>query len=173
MILGPYPVKYAAAWVKTVHRRLPDMAGAMWCVGLWDGPKMLGLAVVGRPSRMLDVPARSRIHTQIVQRVAVVEGVPNGCSMLYGSCSRSGKAMGLDDMVTYIHLDEPGTSLKASGWVKGGETDGGEWTRPSRKRKKAEDPESKIRWWAPWGKTALALQLVAATEIEAATARAS
>ena len=150
LVLGAYPVKYARAWVQTVHRRIPEMTGAMWCVGLWDGVEMRGLAVVGRGARMLDVPARSRIHTQVVQRVAVIEGTPNGCSMLYGACSRAARAMGLDNLVTYIHDDELGTSLKASGWVEDGPTDGGEWTRPSRSRKTALDAKPKVRWWAPW-----------------------
>jgi hypothetical protein len=150
--LGAYPVKYARAWINSVHRRIPELTGAMWCVGLWVGDEMRGLAVVGRPSRMLDVPAQSRIHTQVVQRVAVIEGTPNGCSMLYGACSRAGRAMGLDNLLTYVHDDEPGITLKAAEWVMGGPTDGGEWTRDSRKRKKALDAEPKVRWWAPWSK---------------------
>lgn len=152
MRTGLYPVKYARAWVQSVHRRIPALTGAMWCIGLWDGDEMRGLAVVARPSaRTQDVAARQRIGTVEVVRVAVVEGTPNGCSMLYGACARAGKAMGLDNMKTSIHLDEPGTSLVAAGWIKDPEpTEGGEWSRPSRARAKALDSAPKWVWWAPW-----------------------
>jgi len=87
-----------------------------------------------------------------VLRVAAMEGYPNACSMLYGACSRAAKAMGADRLVTYTHGDEHGTSLKASGWIDDGFTDGGEYTRPSRQRKLAIDPHPKRRWLAPWSR---------------------
>ena len=71
--------------------------------------------------------------------------------MLYGAASRAGNAMGARDMFTYIHGDEHGTSLKASGWVEDKAfTDGGEWSRTGRQRVLAVDPSPKRRWWAPW-----------------------
>ena len=146
-LLGPYPVKYAKAWIETVHRRIPTLTGAMWCVGLWVDGEMRGLAVVGRPSaRKLDSLARERIHTLEVLRVAVIEGTRNGCSMLYGACSGAAQRMGADGLLTYIHEDEAGVSLRAAGWVEDKTTDGGAWSRPSRQRELAP----KRRWWAPW-----------------------
>ena len=53
-------------------------------------------------------------------------------------------------LVTYTHLDEPGTSLRAPGWLDDGLTSGGEHDRPSRRRKAAVDPLPKRRWLAPW-----------------------
>jgi hypothetical protein len=151
MMTGAYPVSYAAEWIRRTHRRLPKIVGAMWCIGLWDGDEMRGLAVVGRPSaRMLDAPARTRIGVLEVTRVAVIEGTANGCSMLYGACSRAGKAMGLDGMLTYIHGTETGTSLRAAGWVPDVTTGGGEWSRESRQRELALDAQPKQRWWAAW-----------------------
>ena len=152
LITGPYPVKYAKAWIETVHRRIPALTGAMWAIGLWDGAEMRGLAVVGRPARMLDVPARTRIPVLDVLRVAVIEGTPNGCSALYGSCSRVARDMGADGILTYIHSDETGVSLKAAGWVQDRATEGGEWSRKSRPRKGALDALPKWRWWAAWSK---------------------
>jgi len=152
MLIGPYPVKYAHEWNAETHRRLKKLTGAMWCIGLWDGPTMRGLAVVGRPCRMLDAPARTRIPVLEVIRVAVVEGTKNGCSTLYGACSRAGRDMGLDGMLTYIHDDETGVSLRAAGWVHDVTTDGGEWDRPSRQRQLVTDNKPKKRWWAAWSK---------------------
>lgn len=140
----PWSVKAGIPWVRDTHRRLPRVQGAKWCIGLRAGNKVVGCALVGHAARTLGTDALS------VLRVAVVEGVPNGCSMLYGACARAAKAMGASDLVTYTTQDEPGTSLRAAGWVYGGETAGGEHGRPSRPRAEAVDPRPKHRWWAPW-----------------------
>lgn len=137
-------VKRALPFVARVHRRLPKLQGAMWATSIWAHGEMVGVAVVGWPARMLSD------DTLAVLRVAVIEGHRNGCSMLYGACSRAGKALGAENMVTYTHADEDGTSLKAAGWIDGGLTDGGEWSRPSRPRQLALDHKQKRRWWAPW-----------------------
>lgn len=150
-LLGPYPVKHAKTWIRSIHRRLPTMTGAMWCVGLWVDGEMRGLAVVGRPkARMLDVAAGDRIAVLEVLRVAVVEGTRNGCSMLYGACSGAAQRMGADGLLTYIHEDEAGVSLRAAGWVEDKTTEGGEWGREERPRQLALDNKPKRRWWAPW-----------------------
>lgn len=146
LTIRPCTVKKALSWIKAVHRRLPNLQGAMWAVQVLKNGDTVGVAAVGHAARKLadqDVLA--------VLRVAVMEGNRNACSMLYGACSRAAKAMGASDLVTYTHEDEHGTSLKASGWVYGGKTTGGEHSRPSRPRKAAVDPKPKHRWWAPWG----------------------
>ena len=42
--------------------------------------------------------------------------------------------MGYEQIITYTLLDEPGTSLKASGWMFEGITRGKSWDTKSRKR---------------------------------------
>lgn len=146
MRLRPWTVKQALPFVREVHRRLPKIQGAMWAVSVRDLGGVVGVALVGHPARKL-------MHdddTLCVLRVAVIEGHPNACSMLYGSCSRAAKAMGADNLVTYTHEDEHGASLKAAGWVSDGMTEGGEHSRPSRKRGPAVDSKPKRRWWAAW-----------------------
>lgn len=59
------------------------------------------------------------------------------------------RAMGVTSMDTFTHLDEPGTSLRAAGWIEDGLTSGGEHSRKSRPRKPQEDARPKRRWWAP------------------------
>lgn len=142
----PCTVKRALPFIRQVHRRLPKLQGAMWAVGAFVGGEMIGVAVVGNPARKL------QDDTLAVLRVAVIEGHRNGCSILYGACSRAARAMGAENLVTYTHGDEHGTSLKAAGWIDGGLTDGGDWDRPSRPRQLALDPDPKRRWWAPWSK---------------------
>ena len=145
MFVRPYTVKAARRWIASVHRRLPRLQGAMWAVAVYRESQLVGVAAVGHPARLL-----AERGVLCVLRVAVLENQPNACSMLYGACSRAARAMGAVGLVTYTHEDEPGTSLKAAGWIDGGVTDGGEWSRPSRERQAALFPDPKRRWWAPW-----------------------
>ncbi|MCP4549499.1 MAG: hypothetical protein GY835_23840 [bacterium] len=147
--LRPCTVKRAKRWVYDHHRHLKKLQGAMWAVAVYDGEELAGVAAVGHPARKLAEQGKL-----CVLRVAVAEGVPNACSMLLGACSRAARAMGATDLVTYTLQDEPGTSLRAAGWIDGGLTDGGEYDRPSRYRQPALFPEPKRRWWAPWGERA-------------------
>lgn len=145
--LRPYPIKRALPFVRAVHRRLPTILGGMWSIAVQDGADVRGVAVVGRPNaRVLDDGERLQ-----VLRVAVIVGTPNGCSMLYGACSRAARSMGASDLFTYIHDDESGVSLKAAGWVEDVEfeSDGGLWGRSTRERETVE-PGRKRRFWAPW-----------------------
>lgn len=144
MNVRPISVRHAIAFVASTHRRLPRIQGGMWAIGVYSDSCMIGVAIVGHPARLM-------MHdTLSVLRVAVIEGNPNACSMLYGACARAARAMGAQNLVTYTHADEHGASLKASGWIKDGSTDGGEWGRASRSRPKALDPAPKNRWFAPW-----------------------
>lgn len=154
LILRPCTVTFAKKWIATTHRRLKNLQGAMWAIQIVSGEKTVGVAAVGHPARLLMIDG-----VLCVLRVAVMDGIPNGCSMLYGACSRAARAMGATDLVTYTHIDEPGTSLKASGWVYGGLTDGGEWDRTKRPRQKALFPEPKHRWFAPWGARAKEIEV--------------
>lgn len=118
----------------------------MWAVSVVDWAGVVGVALVGFAPGQWNQDE----HTLCVLRVAVAEGHRNACSMLYGACAKAARAMGADNLVTYTHQDEHGSSLKASGWVQKGETAGGEHDRASRPRNKAVDANPKNRWFAPW-----------------------
>lgn len=140
LTLRPYPIKHSLAFCEQVHRRLPKLQGAMWAIGCFVGDELRGVSIVGRPTaRMLDDGRRLQ-----VLRCAVIEGTRNGCSILYGASSRAAKAMGAASMLTYIHDDESGVSLRAAGWVEDTTfvSTGGEWARPSRSRPR---PSSRAR----------------------------
>jgi hypothetical protein len=100
----------------------------------------VGVAIAGNPSRVWQGQAKL-----VIQRVAT-QGYENACSALYGSLCRAAKALGYREVWTYTLPDEPGTSLRAAGFMDMGLTDGGEWTRPSRARAPARHPEPKRRW---------------------------
>lgn len=163
MRTAPYPFKHAVRFVKETHRRLPHGHHRMWAISLWVGEQLRGVALVGAPkARKFGVdqgddlypPPYDRLE---VVRVAVEEGTPNGCSMLYGACSRACRDMGALDLLTYTGEDEPGTSLRAAGWIcDAGLFGGGQADRPSRPRTMRSDhaAQRRRRWWAPWSRSA-------------------
>jgi len=144
--LRPCSMRFATQWCAETHRRLPKIQGGLWAVSVRRGEMVVGVAIVGHPAAAL-----MKAGALGVLRVAVLEMQPNACSMLYGACARAARAMGATDLVTYTHYDEPGTSLKAAGWIHAGMTAGGEWSRDGRARQASLFPEPKNRWLAPWG----------------------
>lgn len=81
----------------------------------------------------------------VITRVAT-DGTPNACSLIYGALCRAGRALGYTEAWTYTLPEEPGASLRASGFTEMGFTAGGEHSRVSRPRKAAIRPEPKRRW---------------------------
>ena len=141
MRLAPITVKAALKQVRAWHRHLPELQGGLFAVQVIaaDGA-CIGVGVVGNPPRVWQGQGKA-----VISRVAT-EGAENACSMIYGALARAAKALGYREVWTYTLPDEPGTSLRAAGFVDCGMTDGGEWTRPSRKRNAAKRPEQKRRW---------------------------
>ncbi len=155
--LRPISIAAALAWCASVHRRLPRCTGGMWAVAVRRDGALVGVAIVARPARLLDNGLRLQ-----VSRVAVLEGDVSAtgqrgaCSMLYAACARAARQMGASDMMTYIHHDEPGTSLRAAGWIEDTAhvVKGGTYDRPSRRRAAPVEGGRKVRWFAPWSEMA-------------------
>lgn len=157
VIVRPITVREAMRVCARLHRRHPELHGAMWALALLDDndTDVLGIASVGRPPRTIQNGARRLVVTRVAvgDLPDVGEHAASGCSMLYGACARASRAMGATDMWTYLHEDEPGSSVKGAGWICDGLlTDNEHYDRPSRKRGGVSGTKSgrKRRWWAPW-----------------------
>lgn len=74
------------------------------------------------------------------------DGTPNLCSRLYGAAMRTCREMGFTKIITYILEEEPGTSLKASGWTREATAGGGSWSSASRPRVDKAPTTKKARW---------------------------
>ena len=74
--------------------------------------RLCGTAILGRPTNRNSDDGQTRE----VLRLAT-DGTPNAASCLLGASGRIARAMGVSRLITYILDTEPGTSLKASGWV--------------------------------------------------------
>lgn len=142
--LLPITQREAFAFVAEHHRHHEAPRGALVCVAIQRDGAVVGVAVVGRPvARQLQDG-----YTAEVTRVCVLDGVPNGCSMLYGACWRAVRALGYRKLVTYTLAEESGGSLRAAGWKCLGEAGGGTWSRADRPRVDTHPTQRKLRWEA-------------------------
>ena len=117
----PTTLRKANDFVAAHHRHTGRTSrnGGKFALGLAKNGLLSGVAIVGNPlsATLMDG------FTAEVTRLCVVETAPDSaCSRLYAACWRAWKAMGGTRMVTYTLESEPGTSLKAAGWVKVGQT---------------------------------------------------
>lgn len=144
----PMTQREAFAYIREHHRHLRPPRGDLFRVAAvrsaeGEGSTMLGVIIVGRPvSRVLQDGT-----TCEVLRLAT-EGGGNVCSFLYGKAARIARELGYRRIYTYTLASEPGTSLRAAGWVDEGiVTSAREWDCPSRPRDTGVLPqEAKRRW---------------------------
>lgn len=126
----PITFKKSCAFVNTHHRNHVASQGCKYAVGVMDATHLVGVAIAGRPvSRR-----RDNGLTLEITRVCVIPGYKNACSLLYSRVLRIAKEMGYKTAITYTLKKETGSSLKAAGFFLFGESKGGSWNSPSRKR---------------------------------------
>lgn len=145
MPLDLQPVTYAEAcrFIADHHRHHLPPQGWKFGIAVNDGEKVVGVVTVGRPvARMLD----NGLTLEVTR--CCTDGTKNAASMLYGAAWRAAKALGYKRIITYTLLEEPGTTLKASGGKSVYETSGGSWSRDSRKRIDTHPTGQKTLWEA-------------------------
>lgn len=139
MEIKPITFKQACDFIKLNHRHHKPTVGCKFCVGLFDGEKMVGCVVCGRPvSRHYDDGLTCEINR------LCTDGTRNACSMLYGAACRIAKAMGYKKCITYILETETGASLKASNFICEGIAGGKQWT--GTRTNGGSPPVMKMRW---------------------------
>ena len=140
----PCPITKAQEFVQHVHRHHRPSPGARFALAVADEAGTIrGVALVGRPvARLLDDGWTLEVH-----RVAT-DGCANACSALYGAALRMAKTLGYAKIVTYTRKDEPGTSLRAAGWISEGEIRARSWDMPGRRRIDKTEIIERERWVA-------------------------
>lgn len=137
----PITLREANAFVEQNHRHHGPTVGHKFSIGLSDGEKIVGVAIVGRPvARHLDDG-----WTLEVNRLCT-DGTRNACSMLYAAEWRAARAMGYKRLVTYILESENGASLRAAGWKCVGQAGGLRWTGKRRPEVDLYPAQMKIRF---------------------------
>lgn len=141
MFLIPISLKDANAFVAEHHRHHKPVVGHKFSIGCAQEGRLVGVAIVGRPvSRHLDDGL-----TLEVNRLCTT-GEKNACSMLYAAAARAAKAMGYSKIITYTLDTEPGTSLRAAGWLCAGPAGGVRWTGSRRPAADLCPPQKKLRY---------------------------
>lgn len=131
--IRPITLREANQYVHENHRHNLPTTGHKFSVACYDGNRLCGVAIAGRPvARKLDDG-----FTIEIMRVCT-DGTYNACSILYAACAKAAKAMGYKRVITYTLVSEPGTSLKASGFRNDGEAGGTSWNVPSRPRQETQ-----------------------------------
>lgn len=148
LTVRPMALRQAREFVELHHRHHGMPQGGLWALALMRGDELVGVAIAGRPvSRVLE----RRGCCEIV-RVCVLEGVRNGCSMLYGRCRRVAQAMGYRQVVTYTQGGESGASLRAAGFQLGAKLKArASWAEASVSLRAIRDPQGsggveRLRW---------------------------
>lgn len=151
IILKPISFKETCEYIAALHRHHKPPQGWKFgvaaCVEDLDtdsGLRVVGVVSVGRPVSK----SRDDGWTLEVTRLCT-DGTPNACSKLYGAARRIAREMGYRLIITYILEEEPGDSLKASGWQFSHRTEGGEWggTYSGGKKRKNDHPTCPKQMW--------------------------
>ena len=140
----PLTLKQANQFILNWHRHHKPVIGHRFSLGVYDQEQMLhGVVIVGRPvARNAGDPYQIAEVTRLA-----TDGTPNCCSFLYGAAARISKEMGFSKIQTYILEDEPGVSLKASGWDLVATTTGGQWKHSDGKPRRVDQPDCKKTRW--------------------------
>ena len=139
----PCELRDANAFIAEHHRHHKPVQGHRFSLSAWSGERLVGVCTVGRPVARLGGDPREVLE---VTRLCT-DGTPNACSALYAAAGRVGREMGYRRIQTYILASEPGTSLRAAGWIDEGAAGGGQWHHTDGKPRRTDQPtELKARW---------------------------
>lgn len=138
----PLTLDRANELVSTLHRHHKPVQGHRFSIGALEDAKLVGAAIVGRPSARM-----TNQYSECEVTRLVTDGSANACSFLYGACARIAREMGFDKIHTFVLESEPATSLKAAGWKFDGLTEGGDWNRPSRGGRRIDQPMCRKQKW--------------------------
>ena len=139
--LRPCDFQTARDFVGEHHRHNKPPVGHKFSIAVYDGNRLCGVAMVGRPiGRYLDDGLTLEVNR------CCTDGTKNACSMLYGAAWRAAKALGYKHIITYTRESENGASLRASGWTFDGQAGGTHWTGQRYEQTEMVLDEMKVRW---------------------------
>lgn len=123
----PLTLAQARRYVAEHHRHNEPPIGHRFSIGLSRDDELVGVVIAGHPVARLADDGRTIELLRLT-----TEGDRNACSRLYSAACRAAFAMGYRKVITYTLEDEPGTSLRASGFVEDQLGSGGGWVRENR-----------------------------------------
>lgn len=139
--LKPCDLASARAFVEEHHRHNAPPVGHKFSVAVYDGDRLCGVVIVGRPvGRYLD----DGLTLEVTR--CCTDGTRNACTKLYGAACRAAQALGYKRIVTYTRQSENGASLRASNWTCDGQAGGTHWTGQRYEQTELVLDEMKVRW---------------------------
>jgi len=144
MRLMSQPITFAEAraFIVQHHRHHLPPVGCKACVGVTDGERVVGVAVVGRPVAR----AEDDGWTAEITRTCVLDGVRNAGSAAMGAGIRLAHALGYKRVITRTMIDESGVTLRAVGMKRVKEYESRSWDAPGRPRVDKHPLGQKILW---------------------------
>ena len=134
-IEGPDWWRLVCTWIRQTHRHRhhPPPVGWLWGYAVWRGSKLVAVATVGRP-----VARAFKGRLELTRVCSIGNGASWGaCSLIYRTAAVGGVTL------TYTLDSEPGTSLRADGWVPVARVRGRDWAACDRRK----GPQQLL---APW-----------------------
>lgn len=151
----PTTLREARRFVDAVHSHLDRPQGGIVSVGVEADGVLVCVAILGRANARLIGNARPSEWVAEVTRVASDGTTPHAASKALAAVTRAALDLGWTRLVSYTLLGEAGTIYRACGWHPTAISRGGEHDRPSRRRRPAQQPGTKV-WWET-GPAALSL----------------
>lgn len=147
--LVPVTQREARRFVALLHRHNRPDRGDVFRVGVAVDGVLVGVGVAGRPKAAGLQDGRTLEITRVC-----TDGHENACSRLYGALCRAAKPLGWLRVVTYTLASEPGSSLRAAGFVRDADLAARSWVEQSGRPRYVENllgetvdvDEAKVRW---------------------------
>lgn len=145
----PIEQKRAKQFVRDHHQHNPPPAGDLFRAGIWNGPTLVGVVIVGRPTARL-LPQQEWAE---VTRLCLDRGLSDklrykAASLAYGWAAQEAERRGRSKIITYTLAEESGMSLRYARWSRDPHVSkGGSWDRPSRPREDKAPTGRKLRWF--------------------------
>lgn len=139
--IRPCELKDANAFILSTHRHHKPVVGHRFSLSLFDGERLCGVCVVGRP-----VARNTDYRTVLEVTRLCTDGTKNACSALYAAAARVGREMGYKKIQTFVLEDEPAVTLTAAGWKFSGKSEGGAWVHTAGPRRQDQPTCPKQRW---------------------------
>jgi hypothetical protein len=149
--------KEAQDFVARWHRHNPPLPLDIWRAGVWNGPTLLGVVVLGAPTARAYMEAFRAKDLAEVRRVAIRTDLPReltwkAASTLYRAAEEEAARRGYRKLITYTLADqESGMSLRYARWKPEATVRGKTWNTPSRPRADKAPTGDKVRWFRRLG----------------------
>lgn len=136
-------ISEAKRYLRKHHRTHKPCQGGLFALGVADGIRLCGVAVVGRP--ISRVRQANEPFTVELTRCAT-DGTPNANSKLYRAAWEAARRLGWRKLITKTLPEESGSSPRGAGYKCLGVVPGGKWSRESRPRLDDHPTGDKVLW---------------------------